>query len=491
MKFNALPFVAAFGFAQIGQGAEPPKAPVPPSPFLPVVYRYADAMLEKGRDTYGPQKTGLLLSALDRATFAPLTNRPTVLSLTRPGKPAGANLQHDENLLRLLYTLSELSSKPKYREAADAELKWILENARSPVTDLLPWGEHMSWDPINDRPVDSGGADEGGHRFFRPWMLWDRCFALAPDASRKFALGLWEHQIANHDTGAFHRRAAYFKHLTMEGMDSPRDAGFFIRTWAAAYAHTKDEQFLRSIDVLLSRYEKKRHPITGLIEDFSSSTNSRMETTLSLAIDCDGAAHHVPEPLAARLRAFAAQHDEVFCSLPHDVRKSGGFLFYITQAAAKPLDSGTPDAPVRTSLWDAGFGTITTAQMGMMCVSRYENTGKVGYRELIHATADAYMKSLPSEGEDAWPGTFGQAISLQVAAWRSTARQEYLDRARQMADFAVEKFFDQGPLPRASLKSSHYETITGADTLALGLVELHLQILGITAVRCPPNTIDR
>ena len=37
----------------------------------------------------------------------------------------------------------------------------------------------------------------------------------------------------------------------------------------------------------------------------------------------------------------------------------------------------------------------------------------------------------------------------------------------------------------------HYETITGADTLALALVELHLSILHITAVRCPPNTIDR
>ena len=59
------------------------------------------------------------------------------------------------------------------------------------------------------------------------------------------------------------------------------------------------------------------------------------------------------------------------------------------------------------------------------------------------------------------------------------------------SDEDVQKLFDQGPLPRASLKSQHYETITGADTLALGLVELHLHILAITAVRCPPNTIDR
>jgi hypothetical protein len=55
----------------------------------------------------------------------------------------------------------------------------------------------------------------------------------------------------------------------------------------------------------------------------------------------------------------------------------------------------------------------------------------------------------------------------------------------------LKHFFDKGPLPRASLKSNHYEAITGADTLALGLVELHLHILAITAVRYPSNTIDR
>src|SRR4249919_1990451 len=88
--------------------AELPKAPVPPSPFLPVIYRYADTMIERGRDTYGPVKTGLFLSALDRATLAPLTNRPSAPRGIREsdrvgsmdGPLVGANLHHDENLLR-------------------------------------------------------------------------------------------------------------------------------------------------------------------------------------------------------------------------------------------------------------------------------------------------------------------------------------------------------------------------------------------------------
>ena len=89
-------------------------------------------------------------------------------------------------------------------------------------------------------------------------------------------------------------------------------------------------------------------------------------------------------------------------------------------------------------------------------------------------------------GPERWAGDhFG------TAAWRSTAKQDYFECARQLGEFALAKFFDSGPLPRASVKSEHYETVTGADTLALALVELHLEILHITAVRYPPNTIDR
>ena len=86
-----------------------------------------------------------------------------------------------------------------------------------------------------------------------------------------------------------------------------------------------------------------------------------------------------------------------------------------------------------------------------MCVSRYENTGHVGHREMMHAAADAYLNSMPAAEDDVWPATFGHIISLQLAAWRSTARQAYFDRARELGDAALEKFFDNSPLPRASL----------------------------------------
>jgi len=404
-----------------------PKVPVPKSPYIAAVYRYADTMLAKGRDTFGPQKTGLLLSTLDRTTLAPLTNLPAASAgVQAHDRVNGANPEHDENLLRLLYTLSELTTKPVYREAADAEIKWLLENTGSPFSRR---------DLIQDEPIAGGGGS------FRPWMLWDRCFDLAPEPARKFALTLKDQS------------------------DSARRAGFRMRTWAVAYARTKDEAFLKSITAMLDRFEK-----------MGDSENPNTASMLSFAIDCTGAAHRVPEPLASRLRAFAAREDTAFCALPHDLKTKGGFVTV---------------SDVRTPLWMAGPGGVTTAQVGMMCVSRYENSGHLGHRELMHAAADAYLKSMPAAEDDVWPATFGHVISLQLAAWRSAARQVYFDRARELGDAALERFFGQNALPRASLKSDHYESLTGADTLALALLELHLGVLHITAVRCPSNTIDR
>jgi hypothetical protein len=458
-----------FGVILSASAAELPKAAVPKSPYIAVVYRYADTMLEKGRDTYGPEKTGLFLSALDRATLAPLTNRPAAPMGVREGDRVGrrdgplvgVNPQHDENLLRLLYLVSDLTAKPKYRDAAEAAMRWFVTNARDRVGDQLPWGEHGYWDPMVDGPV----ATHPVQAFLRPWLLWDRCFTLAPEASQRCALSLRDDPKSGQ-------------------LNVPRQAGFGLRTWAVAYAHTKEERFRKALETLLDRFERKRQPRTGLIEGDDGYRNAAIASSLSMAIDCDGAAPLVPEPLASRLRAFAAREDEAFCAFPHHLATSGGFL---TEADLSTGEAG--DRP--TTLWSARDGAYTTAQVGMMCVSRYDNTGRMGHGRLLLSAADVYLNSMPAEGEDVWPGTFGHVISLEIAAWRHSANPRYLERARTLADLAVEKFWGTTALPRASFKSEHYETITGADTLALALAELHLHVLHITAVRCPPNTIDR
>jgi len=432
-----------------------------PSTFLDVVRRYADTMIERGRDTYGPQNSGLLLSALDRMTLAPLTVRPAapggVRREDRPGRPwaalNGANPMLDQNLLRVFYTLSEITGHPRYRQVADEELTWFLKNTLSPATSLLPWGEHLSWDVILDKATPGGAV--AMHEFARPWVLWDRCFTLAPEPSRRFALGLWEHQVADHKTGGFDRHAPYFEHGPVDGKDFARHGAFYIGTWCYAYKHTRDEIFLQAIRVILERFERKRVQKDG-----------SMVATLG-PLDLHIAAAMVPEPLSSRLRAFADKEDDlILASLQRQV--------------------GSISSP----MWQAGYASGTRASSAMFCLARYEQVGKQAYRDAVIATADAYVSSVPEEDLDVWPMSFAHAISAQVAAYRWTRREIYLQQALRLARMAVDIFWQDNPLPRASFKTGHYETITGADSLALALLEVHAATHRLTTT-IPSNTIDR
>jgi hypothetical protein len=440
-------------------------AATPDNSFLTVVRRYADTMIERGRDEYGPQKSGLLLSALDRQTLAPLTARPAppggIRREDRCGRPwsalTGANPQLDQNLLRVFYVLSELTQDPRYRQVADEELKWFFDHTQSPTTGLLAWGEHLSWDVMQDEAI--AGGNDAVHEFARPWVLWNRCFELAPEASRRFALGLWEHQIANQQTGAFDRHAPYFKHGPVDGKDFARHGGFYIGTWGHAYRATKNEMFLRAIEAVLARFERKR-----------AQKDGTLAATIG-PLDCAIAAPLVPEPLAARLLAFAAKEDELL--LP-ELR---------AQVQAKPNVYVPPK-------WKAVYGASTLANTAMFCLERYEQTRQSAYRDLVIAIADAYLNSLPEEDVDVWPMSFAHAICAEAAAYRFTQKAAYLDQTRAFARLAVEIFWQDNPLPRASFKTGHYEAITGADSLALALLEVHAMINHLT-INVPQNTIDR
>lgn len=440
-------------------------APESPTNFLEVVCRYADTMIDHGRDTYGPQKSGLLLSALDRTTLTPLKVRPAppggIRRGDRPGRPwlemNGANPMLDENLLRVFYTLSEITGDARYGKVADEELTWFFNNTMSPKTSLLPWGEHLSWDVILDAPIS--GGEEMMHEYARPWVLWDRCFALAPEASRKFALGVWEHQIANHKTGGFDRHAPYFEHGPVDGKDFARHGAFYIGTWCYAWMYTKDETFLRAIEAILGRFERKRVQKGGSIV-----------ATLG-SLDLEIAATMVPDPLAQRLREFAAKEDELTLA---ELRKqlAGGTNVY------------------RPPRWQNGYSAGTLASSAMFYLGRFEQTNHPAFREMLIRIADLYVDSRPEEDVDAWPQSFAQVISTEIAAHRLTKKPVYLDQAQRFARLAVEIFWQDNPLPRASKQTGHYEAITGADSLALALLEVHAATHGLTN-RIPSNTIDR
>lgn len=445
--------------------------------YLTVVQQYADAMIEKGRDHCGPFHCALFASALDRDAFTLPSQLPPIEGIRKNDRSyTGGNPMHDENLYLLLYDLSAITDDPKYGREADSALRFFFTHAQSPATGLFAWGEHMYWD---FQLETMGGNDT--HEFYRPWVLLEESYRLAPKAMQAYAHGLWMHQIADQKEGYFSRHARWSDHKASRGAEFPRHAGFYIAQWAEAYRRTHDSLFLTAIETLVDYFERVRNAETGALPNVNPAGTPGgikvvcwVESQLSMAIDLSTAAAAVPRPLRIKLLRTSKSNDDFFLCLPHDFGDAGkGFVAtsdYFSQTES------TPSAYCPT--WASGYGIATNAQAAMTCYERYRQTKDQRYADLVVKAAALYLASEPDAAIELYPGPLGDAIFLMVSAFRLTGDPQYLDRACGFADQAIALFWDHGPLPRASSRTRHYETITRADTLARALLLLSAQLTG-------------
>jgi hypothetical protein len=457
-------------------------------PYLTTVRQYADAMLEHGRDRYGRERSPLFASALDRRTLRlPEPPVPKVPG-TRSGDRcvSGGNPMHDEELYHLLYALSEVTGERRYAREAGKALSWFLGHCQSPATGLFAWGEHMGWDFRTEGPL----ADRDIHEFYSPWALWENCFALQPEACHRFARGLWEHQIADRKTGRFSRHARYSAHGPENGREFPRHGGFYIVTWAHAWKRSKEPELLDAIDRLVTSFRERRHDKTGVIPvDSRSLERVWPPGNLSLAVSLTESIallQGAPDEVTARMRQCAESIDETFLKIGHDLSPGGkGFAMACHAGTLAPGDPAG-ETPPFTHLWATAYGEAMHAQIATLCLKRYDQVRRAGYRKLVLAAADRYMEGNPAlpplrispkeeypEGSVMLtPGALAATIALLLGAHRLTGEGRYRDRADFFGRKAIEIFWDDSPLPRASSMHGHYETLTGGDRLALVLLQL-------------------
>lgn len=438
-----------------------------------IVSSYIDTLLLKGRDIYGSEESPLLAVALDENSQKIYEEMPDNLDGLRPQDRiwSGANPMHDQNIYQVLYSMTTITGDSSYGENADKIIDWFFENTQSPKTGLMAWGEHSGWDfHLEDLPDKNGQEDI--HEFFRPWVLWNRTNTLAPLASYKFALGLWKHQMADTQDGHFSRHARYSYHdpeANRYPAEFPRHGGFYIDTWATSYKYTQGRVFLKAIATLVNYFEQQRDSISGSIPAKSTKPEWLWPTSnLSLAIDLSQSAAKLPEKLASKLTNLAESIDETYLTIAHDPGDQG-FVLNADNTTLKPADR----TPTYSDLWMTGYGDMTTAQVAMIVLSRYNQVGLDGYKELFLTSADRYLDSTPDLSNGILPITIASVIAVQKFAYGLTGEQKYLDRAHYFADLGINIFFkDNNNLPRMSSQNSHYEAITGGDTLAMVLLDL-------------------
>ena len=457
--------------------------------YLTIVKAYADVLIEEGRDEYGTRHSPLFASALDREKHRLLSGAKLmeVKNLKREEwgirnndrSLTGANPMHDQNLYQILYALSLLTGEEKYAEEADKALSWFFQNCQSKSTGLMAWGEHMGWDFLNEKPITGESYHQKGtHEFFRPWVLWDKSFQLAPEQCKTFATGLWNHQIGDQKTGNFSRHATYYEHNPGHNSHYPRHGGFYINTWGSAYEKTKEKIFLKPIETLVNFYSGQRSLYSGGIP---AETHHRSEgmlmwphSNLSLVIDMHNVADYLPSELSGMMKEQGTFTDTVFLNIKHDLEPEGrGFVKAANTNTLAPSDVRGQDRLVYTRLWATGYGEATDAKIANLCMLRYRQTGNESYKKLIIKTAKRYFQSQPDISFPIYPETLGNVVWIFLNAYELTSEDNYLKAADNFAKIAIDMFTDDtSPLPKASNQHDHYEAITGGDLMMMSLLKL-------------------
>jgi len=334
---------------------------------------------------------------------------------------------------------------------------------------------------FNGRPYDNDL-----HEPVARWSphLWDRSFDLAEAGAKAFALGLWNHQIADQSNGDFSRHANFSDSNPRTGADFPRVGAWMMLAWAKGYQHVEDDSsfdntMINAINTVAENFNARRDSVSDALPagrggDFTNvywmDNNLTMATEIGLILEVPG----LPQTTIEELTDLAARTDEVILNkLTHNLDGSlsgqdpNFTVGFLTRARTDQLDEngnlviGDPrgdqdnsSRPPFTSMWgEVSTPTSSVALLMLERAGQLEGTPNGdAYLDLALTAAALYLDADPNEATSSLrPGALAGAIELMLEAFRETDELAYLDQAQFFGDEAAAMFFDDASvLPKVT-----------------------------------------
>ena len=253
---------------QLRRANSSPKA----ATYLAACRRFADVVIEHGRDKYGPKHTPLFVDGLHTETLDPVVWR------ARGEKWILSNFANHQSLLRLLDGLTALTGDRKYRQAGLDASAYALKNLRT-KNGLMYWGGHLAWDVGAERAVYGQKSHELRNQSPYYRMLW------AADAAetKRLMQTIWGGHVWDWGTLDFNRHARsidrpappQWSHEFNESMEVPfptessnlsfaNFAGPLLHTGAALARLGKDKAAAAWTRRFAYRWRQAADPRTGL-----------------------------------------------------------------------------------------------------------------------------------------------------------------------------------------------------------------------------------
>ncbi|MBT3377426.1 MAG: hypothetical protein HN742_34515 [Lentisphaerae bacterium] len=414
-----------------------------------IVTRAVETLMAKGTDRYGRVHSPLFAACLDLRTLAMPTHSPRIPPgpRIREGDRCwpGCNLYLDTLTIRVMYDLTRRTGDPKYRQAAEDYMAYVLKYCPSPTTGLLPWGEHTFWNLTTD------SVERDRHELLVWQPLWPELWDINAPAVRRAIEGGYAHHVFDKTTGLFDRHASYGKARAVlnktQGMPWIKHAGLIAYSLAFLYGQTGEQLYLDRALQMANLYWNTRDDKTGLpigcIGYSEQPGSGGISQTVSLLAASQASGRR-------EFRDMAVAYLEAFLK-----RRS------FKGAASVP-----------ETAWAIGYGSDGGIFRECQYVLQgYQATGSSDMLAFCEYWGRGMMAGLPPE--QATAEAYGRSIRFLAGLSRATGNAVYVTRAHRLAELAMQRLYHQpSGLFRGMVGYDYYDAQFGIGELFMGLLAL-------------------
>jgi pectate lyase len=239
---------------------------------MDAVITFADNLLKDGKDVYSGKASPLLVNGINV-----FTKEPVKWIFSNGEEIVLSDFACQQNLLRVLVSLSNLTGDEKYKSAAKNMLQYYFEHFQD-TSGLLQWGGHKFVDLKSLSPVGPSDKDLV-HELKNAYPYYDFWYEVNPLSTVKFIKAFWNAHVYNWTTleisrhgkyglipsgiwnHSFEQQKPFFETRGLSFLDAGND---LIYSGIKLYEFTNDPGALLWAKRLADQYVLCRDPKTGL-----------------------------------------------------------------------------------------------------------------------------------------------------------------------------------------------------------------------------------
>ncbi|EIY5121704.1 pectate lyase [Klebsiella quasipneumoniae] len=251
------------------------------------VIEFADNVLEKADGAQYGHDSPLLANGID-----PRTGKQMEWIFPDGSTAVLSNFSAQQNLMRILTGLTELTGEEKYKQRAEANIRYYFDHYQDD-SGLLLWGGHRFIDLKNLQP-QGPSEKEMVHELKNAYPYYDLMFSVNHPATARFIKAFWNAHVYDWKILETSRHGEYGKVMgplwnnhfeqqppffATKGLSFLNAGNDLIYSASMLYQYDKDEAALRWAKRLAEQYVLPRDPKTGLGVYQYTQALKRDETT--------------------------------------------------------------------------------------------------------------------------------------------------------------------------------------------------------------------